>query len=346
MGDGGRVAVGAEPLGDRLGDGDGPVAATRAPEGDGEVAATLRLLGRQHDGEEGVDLLEERRRHVLAEHVGPHVVVQAREGTEVLDPVGVRQEPAVQHDVDVEGQAVLVAERDHVDVQLVLGQLVDEEVPQAVAQLVHVELAGHPPGNLLLAALVDEVGDLEAAAAVLGDALGVTATVVPTTVVPVDLVGLAGGGAEIVGQVAVESAGGVTDVRLEPPDPDVSKTVVAALAGLGPDDLVVLGPGSFLGSVVAAVAAPRLGAAIGDSAARRVLVHNLFSPSPVADRISRLAAHGVPVDVVVVQEGQSGLGDLSAAGALDGVQVVRADVARGNGLAHDVDRLSAVLRGL
>jgi uncharacterized cofD-like protein len=208
------------------------------------------------------------------------------------------------------------------------------------------ELAGHPPGNLLLAALVEECGGLEAAAGALAAALGVTATVVPATAEPVDLVGVVGRGTEIVGQVAVESAGGIGDVRLEPQDPAISKAASAALAALGPDDLVVLGPGSFLGSVVAALAAPRLGAAIGASAARRVLVHNLFSPSGLADRLALLGAHGVPVDAVVVQDGQSGLGDLEGASALDGVQVVRADVARGNGLAHDVDRLSAVLRGL
>ena len=202
------------------------------------------------------------------------------------------------------------------------------------------ELAGHPPGNLLLAAMVDDTGDLEGAAAALGAALGVTATVVPATVEPVDLVGLLDRGAEIVGQVAVESAGGVADVRLEPPDAQISKTAEAALAALGPDDLVVLGPGSYLGSVLAALAAPRMGAAIGAAAARRVLVHNLFSPSTLADRLRLLGAHGVPVDVVVVQEGQAGLGELV------GVEVVTADVARGNGLAHDVERLSDVLRGL
>lgn len=208
------------------------------------------------------------------------------------------------------------------------------------------ELAGHPPGNLLLAALVDDAGDLEAAAAAFGAALGVTATVVPATVEPVDLVGLLGGGAEVVGQVAVESASGVLDVRLEPPDPAASATAEAALAALGPDDLVVLGPGSFLGSVLAAVAAPRLASAIAASRARRVLVHNLFAPSPVADRVGLLATHGVPVDVVVVHAGQAGLGALDGVGPLDGVQVLQADVARGNGLAHDVDRLGEALRGL
>lgn len=202
------------------------------------------------------------------------------------------------------------------------------------------ELAGHPAGNVLLTALVAETGDLESAAAALGAGIGVGATVVPATTVPVDLVGRAGDGTEIVGQVAVEHAGGVLDVRLDPPDPALSATAVAALAALGPDDLVVVGPGSFLGSVLAAVAAPRLGAAVEASTARRVLVHNLFSTATLAQRVELLARHGVRVDVAVVQAGQEGVG------SAEGVEVVAADVARGNGLAHDPDRLGEVLRGL
>jgi uncharacterized cofD-like protein len=197
------------------------------------------------------------------------------------------------------------------------------------------ELAGHPAGNLLLAALVAETGDLESAAAILGDALGVAATVVPATAEPVDLVGL-GAGTEVFGQVAVEASGAVAGVRLEPPDPSVPKAAEEALAVA---DLVVLGPGSFLGSVLAAVGAPRLRAAVAASPGRRVLVHNLFSAGSVAERIDTLTAFGVPVDAVVVQSG-------TAADGCGPVAVVAADIARPSGLAHDPERLGPVLRGL
>jgi uncharacterized cofD-like protein len=230
------------------------------------------------------------------------------------------------------------------DLRRCLTSLADERHAALARALEHRpgvdELAGHPPGNVLLAALVAETGDLESAAAALAAGLGVTATVVPATIEPVDLVGMAGDGAEIVGQVSVEHAGGVLDVRLEPPDPTPSATAEAALGALGPDDLVVLGPGSFLGSVLAALAAPRLGAAVGACAARRVLVHNLFSTATLAERVELLRRHGVPVDVAVVQEGQEGVGPA------EGVEVVATRVARGNGLAHDVDRLGELLRTL
>lgn len=197
------------------------------------------------------------------------------------------------------------------------------------------ELAGHPAGNVVLAALVAECGELSAAATALAEALGVTATVLPSTDEPVHLVATTAGG-EVVGQVAVESAGAVERLRLDPPDPSTPKLVLEALAAA---DLVVLGPGSFYGSVLAAAIAPGIQGAIIESPGRRVLVHNLFAVESVADRVRALADHGVPVDVVVTEAG-------TAATGLDGVEHRPAAVARPNGLAHDPDRLGEVLRGL
>lgn len=201
------------------------------------------------------------------------------------------------------------------------------------------ELAGHPAGNLLLAALVGEAGDLESAASILGEALGVGASVVPATAEAVDLVAAGPGAVEVFGQVAVEAAGEVVGVRLEPPDPAVPKAAIDALEGA---DLVVLGPGSFLGSVLAALGAPRLRDAVAASPGRRVLVHNLFSVSCVGERVSTLAGHGIPVDVVLVQAG----GPEDGRDPPPGVAVVAADIAKRSGLAHDPERLGHALRGL
>jgi uncharacterized cofD-like protein len=226
------------------------------------------------------------------------------------------------------------------DLRRCLTTLADPASATLAASLEHRfedgDLAGHPPGNLLLAALVAETGDLESAAAVLAGALGVTATVLPATEVAVDLVGRTSGG-EVFGQVAVETTSGVVAVRLEPADPPVPKQALAAVAAA---DLVVVGPGSFFGSVVAPLGAPRLQGAIAASPARRVLVHNLFSAAPVGARVATLADHGVEVDVVVVQVGTP------HGGVAPGVEVVEADVARPNGLAHDAALLGPVLRSL
>lgn len=197
------------------------------------------------------------------------------------------------------------------------------------------DLAGHPAGNVVLAALVAECGELSAAAAALGEALGVEATVLPCTDESVTLVATTAGG-EVVGQVAIEAAGTVEHLRLDPPDPAAPKEVDEALASA---DLVVLGPGSFYGSVLAAVVAPAMQRALAASPARKVLVHNLFTVESIGERLGTMAAHGVGVDVVIAQTG-------TAAPDRGGVEVVRADVARSNGLAHDPQALGEVLRGL
>ena len=57
------------------------------------------------------------------------------------------------------------------------------------------------------------------------------------------------------------------------------------------------------------------------------------------DRLATLAHLGVPIDAVVVQIGTD-------PGELGTVQVVAADVARANGLAHDPERLGNVLKEL
>ena len=197
------------------------------------------------------------------------------------------------------------------------------------------DLAGHPAGNLLLAALVEETGDLESAAETLAAILGVEAAVLPAAAVAVDLVAATPDG-DVRGQVAVEVASGVSDVCLDPPDPQVPKAAIAAVASA---DLIVIGPGSFYGSVLAAIAAPKLQRAVGESPGVRVLVHNLFAIDSVDDRLTILDRHGVTADAVVVQKGTPGI---------DAVRtyLVEADVARPNGLAHDPDRLGAVLRDL
>ena len=196
-------------------------------------------------------------------------------------------------------------------------------------------LAGHPAGNVLLAALVEEAGDLEAAADVLGTALGVDAVVLPATCGPVDLVATTRAG-EVTGQVAIEVAGGIGRLRTDPADPAIPKAAAQALAAA---DVVVLGPGSFYGSVLAALAAPAMQREVAASPGRRVFVHNLFSAESVPERVRVLAEHGVPVDVVVVPP------ELEV-GAIDGVELVRGDLARSSGLAHDPEKLGAALRGL
>lgn len=224
------------------------------------------------------------------------------------------------------------------------------------------ELAGHSLGNLVLVALSQTMGDFVAATAEVGRLLGVTARVLPATLVTVDLCaetdgeGGSPGPGELVGQVKVaHSTSPIRRVRLRPGSPPAPAEVLAAITAA---DQVVLGPGSLFTSVLAVCAVPGIRQALADRHGGRTYVCNLGPQEPEtagfdADaHLAALVAHGVVVDTVVCDpatrvgtlspKGRS----LSALAKPDGVRVVNASVANPDGHSHDPGRLASVLESL
>lgn len=144
-------------------------------------------------------------------------------------------------------------------------------------------LAGHAVGNLLLAGLMDTLGDPVAALDEVGALLGVRGRVLPMSCEPLDIeaevTGLGGSGEahRIRGQVAVASTPGrVRRVWLLPEEP---KACAEALDAVRDADVLVLGPGSWFTSVLPHLLVPDLRDAVLGSRARRVVVLNL-APEP------------------------------------------------------------------
>jgi uncharacterized cofD-like protein len=144
-------------------------------------------------------------------------------------------------------------------------------------------LAGHAVGNLLLAGLMETLGDPVAALDEVGALLGVRGRVLPMSREPLDIeADVAGLGApgevhRIRGQVAVASTPGrVQRVRLLPGEPDACADALAAVRDA---DVLLLGPGSWFTSVLPHLLVPQLRAAVVGSGARRVVVLNL-APEP------------------------------------------------------------------
>src|SRR3954451_12449211 len=131
-----------KPARQRLGDDHAAVLAAGAADADREVRLALALVRGQQQREQAIQLLEEGARLGLAEHGVTHTRIGASERAQLLDPVRVGQEAAVEHEVDVGREAVLVPERDDVRLQGTGGLVDVEQLAQPVAQLVHVELAG------------------------------------------------------------------------------------------------------------------------------------------------------------------------------------------------------------
>jgi uncharacterized cofD-like protein len=148
-------------------------------------------------------------------------------------------------------------------------------------------LAGHAVGNLVMAGLLEVLGDPVAMLDEVCRLLGVTGRVLPMTVQPLDIeadvAGLDGDPAHsdtlrrIRGQVAVATTPGrVHRVWLRPERP---QACVEAVRAVGEADVVVLGPGSWFTSVLPHLLVPDLATALATTRARRILILNLV-PQP------------------------------------------------------------------
>ena len=222
-------------------------------------------------------------------------------------------------------------------------------------------LAGHPVGNLLLAALTQMEGVVPALDLV-GRLLGGTGRVLPASCTPLDLhaqvLGLDAADPDgltlVRGQVAVATTGGrVATIGLHPHDPPACAEAVSAVLDA---EWVVLGPGSWFSSVLPHLLVPGLRAALEQTAARRVVALNLapqlgetegFSPEA---HLEVLQAHapGLPLDVVLADEAavRDPRGLMAAAAGL-GAQLVLAPVATDDGTPrHDAGRLGTAYRSI
>jgi uncharacterized cofD-like protein len=220
-------------------------------------------------------------------------------------------------------------------------------------------LAGHPVGNLIIAALADQLGDPVAALDQVGRLLRVAGRVLPLATSPLeivaDVVGLdeddPGRPHEVRGQVAVATTPGrVVAVRVEPAEPAACPDAVQAVMEA---DWAVLGPGSWFTSVIPHLLVPEMAKALAGTHARRAVALNL-SPQPgetdgfsPETHLEVLGAHApdLELDVVIADEsavvgGETGLRE-AAAGF--GAELVVASVAVGDGTPrHDPAKLAAV----
>ena len=210
------------------------------------------------------------------------------------------------------------------------------------------ELQGHSLGNVVIAGLTATAGDflsaIDAAARLVG--VGDTDRVLPATEAPVVLEA-EGENGTVRGQLAVATgtaAGRIKRVSVVPADAATPAPALEAVAGA---DQVVIGPGSLFTSVLAALAAPDLKAAVAATPARRVYVCNLGPEVPetagydAAGHVEALLHHGVEVDVVLCDRGFA-----PPLGTGLPVPVHTAELARADGRGHDPERLAWSLRDL
>jgi len=202
------------------------------------------------------------------------------------------------------------------------------------------ELSGHTVGNLLLVGLLDATGDLEESVREVATLMGVTGAIVPASCDGVVLLASTDEGPTR-GQTEVARSSSIRRVSIEPAN---AAAPISAVEAIERADVVLIGPGSLFTSVLAACVVPGILQALAGTDARTLYVANLHEQVPetagytLADHVDALASHGVHPDVVLVDERSP---FASERGALP---TIVCDIARENGLVHDVQKLSEAVR--
>lgn len=202
-------------------------------------------------------------------------------------------------------------------------------------------LQGHPIGNLLLTGLAAVAGDLQAAIDEVGRLVGAAGRIFPASEVPVTLIADSNLGT-LAGQVTIERADGIRNLRFDPADPPTSDEAMAAIRGA---DQVIIGPGSLFTSVLATTVVPGIRRALAESGATRVFVANVANEKGdargfgLSEHVDALVDHGIPIDVVLVTPRASVSRPLA-------VPLVTAELAAADGWSHDPELLGRALADL
>lgn len=212
-------------------------------------------------------------------------------------------------------------------------------------------LDGHAVGNLLIAAIWNQTGDIVSGLEWVSRLLRAKGRVLPLADEPLSITALvesAEGTRRVTGQVAVATAQGiVTDVEVIPSSPRVPDATLAAISAA---DLVVLGPGSWYTSVLTHFLVDPVADALVEAGERTVLTLNIAhedEETAGTDRaddvraLRRIAPRFVPGHVLVDAshaEDRELLAELDAWGVRT---IVAPMLEAGTSDRHDADALAA-----
>jgi uncharacterized cofD-like protein len=166
-------------------------------------------------------------------------------------------------------------------------------------------LAGHPVGNLLLAAMFEiDGGDFEESVRRMNRVLAVRGRVVPVSATPAVLHARTYDGTEVHGQSVIAKTRWIQRVWLSPDDVAPSGDALRAIAEA---EVIVIGPGSLFTSILPGILIPEVREAILASSALRIYVCNVATQQgetagfDLADHVEALERHTAPgiVDVVL-----------------------------------------------
>ena len=219
-------------------------------------------------------------------------------------------------------------------------------------------LDGHAVGNLLLAALWDRDEDPVAGLDRVGALLKVVGRVLPMAAVPLEIEATftsSVGRINVRGQVEVATAKGkLESLRIIPENPPARSETLAAISSA---DLITIGPGSWISSVLPHLLVPAQRDAIVNSKAKKVVLLNLdanvyatgdeYAGYSAVEHLQLLNKYApdLKVDYVVADSDViSDHSDLEKIVNSMGGELISAELSMGPGSsAHDVRKLIPVL---
>jgi uncharacterized cofD-like protein len=227
------------------------------------------------------------------------------------------------------------------DIRNCLAALVRE--PSGLSSILHERFtdesgkAGHPIGNLLLAALSTTEGDLLRAISRLGTQIGITGRVLPATLENVHLTAAFEDGSDVRGETAIAARRGrIRRLALERP----VRPVPEAIESLVNADLIIVGPGSLYTSVLPNLLVDGIAATLSAVKATRVYVANLMTEPgetdgyTLDDHLAAIRGHvGFDLFDYVLVNGSPIAADALSAYAADGSRPVRPSGPRCDGTA-------------
>lgn len=214
------------------------------------------------------------------------------------------------------------------DESSVLGQSLEHRFDRGA-------LEGHPVGNLLIAGLASATGNFEGAIEEVARLIGASGRLLPATKGSVSLVADSDAGT-LTGQVTIEHASGIKNLRFDVENPVVPQGALEAIANA---DQVVIGPGSLYTSVLAVAVVPAITEALSATSAQCVYVANVANEKGesrgfyLPEHIQALADHGVYPDAILACPSVHHVRALAKVGP--GVRVKLAEVSAKDGWGHN-----------
>ena len=166
-------------------------------------------------------------------------------------------------------------------------------------------LLNHPIRNIMLAALIDQKGNLTDAIDFMCKLLKIKGRILPLTEDKVELVGIMEDGTKILGEESItKSSKKIKDLKYDKKI-KINKEVIRSIKNA---DLIIFSPGSLYTSILPHLIIPEVKEAVKVSSAKKMYISNLFTQPgetegfKVSDHIKVINKYIPDIDVVIAND--------------------------------------------